>query len=307
MNLDKFRQFLKASRASIVMVMLIPVALGALGAWVWDGVFNVWLFLLTLLGAGLAHLFSNMINDLWDYKNGADTGVSKEVDAITSHSGYLTNGTWSVKVYTIVTWSLFGIAILSGVILSIFSGWWAFVLGLIGGMIAYFYVAPPLRLGYRGKGFSEIAILLSFGVLPVMGAYYVQTSHMDVRAFVLSLPIGLLTTLILFNHHFLHWKLDLQAGKKTLIVVWGEAKALRFSKVLLLLAVISLLVAVLVGSLPYYALIAWLVLIPLYRVYGKLKDQNSSRAYLPLMGGSVKATFRFGLLLIVIMIIQGLI
>ncbi|MEC0092724.1 prenyltransferase [Paenibacillus macquariensis] len=307
MDLDKFRQFLKASRASIVMVMLIPVALGALGAWVWDGVFNVWLFLLTLLGTGLAHLFSNMINDLWDYKNGADTGASEEVDAITSHSGYLTNGTWSVKGYTIVTWSLFGIAILSGVILSIFSGWWAFVLGLLGGMIAYFYVAPPLRLGYRGKGFSEIAILLSFGVLPVMGAYYVQTSHMDVRAFVLSLPIGLLTTLILFNHHFLHWKLDLQAGKKTLIVVWGEAKALRFSKVLLLLAVIALLVAVLVGSLPYYALIAWLVLIPLYRVYGKLKDHNPSRAYLPLMGGSVKGTYRFGFILIIIMIIQGLI
>lgn len=304
--MDKFRQFMKASRASIIVVMLIPVALGALGAWVWNGVFHVGLFILTLIGSAMAHLFSNMINDLWDYKNGADTVVGEEVDAITSHSGFLTNGTWSLRVYTVVTWSLFGIALLSGIILSIYSGWWAFILGLLGGMIAYFYVAPPLRLGYRGKGYSEVAILLSFGVLPVMGAYYVQTSHMDIRALLLSLPIGLLTTLILFNHHFLHWRLDAQAGKKTLIVVWGESKALRFSRMLLLLAAISLVVCMLGGALPYYAIIALVTFIPLYRVYGRLKEQNRSQAYLPLMGNSLKTTIRFGTVLIVIMMIEGL-
>ncbi|MHA0856566.1 prenyltransferase [Paenibacillus sp. CMAA1364] len=304
--MDKLRQFLKASRASIVMVMLIPVALGALAAFVWDGVFHVGLFALTLLGAALAHLFSNMINDLWDYKNGADSN-QEEVDAITSHSGYLTKGIWSVRVYTIVTWLLFGVAIACGIILSFFSGWWAFILGLLGGAIAFFYVAPPLKLGYRGKGLGEVAILLSFGVLPVMGAYYVQTAHMDIRAFFLSLPIGLLTTLILFNHHFLHWKLDLQAGKKTLIVVWGESKALRFSKVLLFLAAISLFICIVVGALPYIAFLAWIALIPLYRVYGRLKDHNPSQAYLPLMGGSLQATVRFGAILIIIMLIQGFI
>ncbi|WP_237087914.1 prenyltransferase [Paenibacillus crassostreae] len=301
-----FRQFMKASRASIIMVMLIPVALGALGAYMWDGVFHIGLLLLTLLGSALAHLFSNMINDLWDYKNGADSNVEEGIDAITSHSGFLTNGMWSVRTYTFVTWLLFGIAICCGIILSFFSGWWAFVLGLLGGMIAYFYVAPPLKLGYRGKGLGEVAIILSFGVLPVMGSYYVQTAHMDVRALLLSLPIGLLTTLILFNHHFLHWQLDRQAGKKTLIVVWGEAKALRFSKILLLLAALSLVVCTIVGVLPYYSLIACLALIPLYRVYGGLKEHNKSQAYLPLMGGSLQATVRFGAILILIMIIQGL-
>ncbi|HEY2491968.1 MAG TPA: prenyltransferase [Paenibacillus sp.] len=305
--MDKFRQFMKASRASIIFVMLIPVALGALGAFVWNGVFHIGLFILTLIGSAVAHLFSNMINDLWDYKNGADKVVEGEVDAITSHSGFLTNGTWSLRTFTVVTWSLFGIALLSGIILSLYSGWWALILGLLGGMIAYFYVAPPLRLGYRGKGFSEVAIFLSFGFLPVMGAYYVQTSHMDIRALLLSLPIGLLTTLILFNHHFLHWRLDRQAGKNTLIVVWGESKALRFSRILLLLAAISLVVCMFGGALPYYAIIAFLTFIPLYRVYGRLKEQNPSQAYLPLMGNSVKTTLRFGMVLIVIMIIQGFI
>lgn len=219
----------------------------------------------------------------------------------------MTKGVWSLRKFEVVTWTLFGIAALSGIILSLISGWWAFVFGGLGGLIAYFYVAPPIQFGYRGKGYSEIAILLSFGILPVMGAYYVQTSHMDVRALLLSLPIGLLTTLILFNHHFLHWQADRQAGKKTLVVVWGEKRALNFSRVLLLLACLSLIACVLAGALPPYALIALLTIIPLYLVYGRLKDSNRSEAYLPLMGASTMTTMRCGGVLILSLIIQGII
>ena len=212
-----------------------------------------------------------------------------------------------MRKFEMITWGLFGIAALSGIILSLISGWWAFIFGGLGGLIAYFYVAPPIQFGYRGKGYSEIAILLSFGILPVMGAYYVQTSHMDVRALLLSLPIGLLTTLILFNHHFLHWQADRQAGKKTLVVVWGEKRALIFSRVLLLLAFLSLIACVLAGALPPYALIALLTMIPLYLVYGRLKSSNRSEAYLPLMGASTMTTMRCGAVLILSLIIQGII
>lgn len=305
--MDSWTQFKKASRMKVIPVMLIPVALGALGAYVWTGAFHPWLFLMTLIGAGAAHLFSNMVNDLWDFKNGTDDEAKKNVDAISTNSGFLTNGRWSLRKFKTVTWALFGIAALSGVILSFISGWWAFVFGGLGGLIAYFYVAPPIRFGYRGKGYSEIAILLSFGILPVMGAYYVQTSHLDIRALLLSLPIGLLTTLILFNHHFLHWQADRQAGKNTLVVVWGEKRALHFSRILLLLACLSLIACVFGEALPPYALLALITVIPLYLVYGRLQDSNRSEAYLPLMGASTKTALRCGGVLIVSLIVQGLI
>ncbi|WP_422658135.1 prenyltransferase [Paenibacillus sp. EC2-1] len=305
--MNAWTQFKKASRMKVIPVMLIPVALGALGAYVWTGAFHPLLFILTLIGSGAAHLFSNMVNDLWDYKNGTDDEALNNVDAISTNSGFLTNGKWSLKKFEIITWTLFGIAALSGIILSLISGWWAFVFGGLGGLIAYFYVAPPVRFGYRGKGYSELAILLSFGVLPVMGAYYVQTSQMDIRALLLSLPIGLLTTLILFNHHFLHWQADRLAGKNTLVVVWGEKRALRFSRILLLLACLSLIVCVFAGALPSYALLALITVIPLYMVYGRLQDSNRSEAYLPLMGASTKTALRCGGVLIVSLIVQGII
>ncbi|MUT66232.1 prenyltransferase [Paenibacillus sp. NEAU-GSW1] len=305
--MQRLTQFKKAARTRVLPVMLIPVALGALGAFVWDGAFHFGLFLLTLIGSAAVHLFSNMINDLWDYYNGTDEAAKSTEGAISTNSGYLTNGTWQLRTFAAVTWGLFAVAAACGIILSIISGWMVLVFGVLGALLAYFYVAPPIRFGYRGKGYSEIAILLSFGVLPVAGAYYVQTSHLDYRALLLSLPIGLLTTLILFNHHFLHWQADKQAGKRTLVVVWGERRALQFSRSLMLLAYTALIVCVIFGALPFYALLALLTIWPLNKVYGKLTETNPSPAYLPLMGGSLQATIRSGIIMIAALIVQGLI
>lgn len=304
--MNKTQQFMKASRIGVLPVILIPVALGALGAYVWNDTFHPWLFILTLIGAGAAHLFSNMINDLWDYYSGTDDAAKATEGAIGTNSGFLTNGTWHIRTFALVTWLLFAIAAASGIVLAIISGWPVLVFSVLGALIAYFYVAPPIKFGYRGKGYSEIAILLAFGVLPVAGAYYVQVSQMDYRAVLLSLPIGLLTTLILFNHHFLHWQADKQAGKKTLVVVWGERKALVFSRFLLTLACVSLLLCIVIGVLPFYALLALPLVIPIVKVYGRLQDHNESAAYLPLMGASVQGTTRFGIVLIIALWIQGL-
>lgn len=305
--MNKLQLFMKASRIQVIPIMLIPVVLGALGSYVWDGTFHPLLLIITLIGSSAAHLFSNMINDLWDYRSGVDVAAKETEGLISTNSGFLANGVMTVRTFSIMTWSLFGLGMLCAIILSIISGWWAFVLGLIGGMIAYFYVGPPLRFGYRGKGYSEIAILLSFGVLPIAGSYYVQTGTFDYRAILLSLPIGLLTTLILFNHHFLHWQADKQSGKNTLVVVWGEARALNFSRLLLFLAYGTLLLCVVLGILPLYALLAMLTVIPVYQVYGRLHRNNPSHAYLPLMKASLQAAIRCGAVMMISLIIQGLI
>lgn len=299
--------FKKASRFQVIPVMLVPVILGALGAFVWKGEFHPVLFLITLVGAGAAHLFSNMVNDLWDYRSGTDEVARNTPEVISTNSGFLSGGVMSERTFAAITWTMLAIAGVCGVGLALYSGWPVLVFGGLGGLIAYFYVAPPIQFGYRGKGLSEVAILLSFGVLPIMGAYYVQTQELSVRSMLLSLPVGLLTTLLLFNHHFLHWQADRQAGKKTLVVVWGEERALRFSKMLLLLAYASLIVCVMDGALPIYGLLAIFTALPLYRVYAKLGKVNPSPAYLPLMGASMKASIRCGGIMGLALLIQGII
>lgn len=302
--MDKLKLFVKASRFYVIPVMLVPVVLGALAAFVWDGEFHPMLLVITVVGAACAHLFSNMINDIWDYKNGVDVEASEE-GLVTTNSGMLSDGVMPMRTFAVWTWVLLVTAVLSGVLLSVLSGWWVMAFVVSGGLIAYFYVAPPLKYGYRGKGYSEIAILLAFGVLPIAGSYYVQTGHFDYRAILLSLPVGILTTLLLFNHHFLHWQADKATGKNTLVVVWGEERALRFSRMLMFLAYGTVVLCVILGILPVYGLLSLITIIPIYQVYGRLKSTNPSQAYMPLMDASLKASMSCGIVMIIALVIQG--
>jgi 1,4-dihydroxy-2-naphthoate polyprenyltransferase len=302
----KWQLFVQASRMYALPVMIMPVLIGSLGAYSWNHVFHFGWFLVTLIGAAAIHLFSNMINDLWDYRNGVDEAAVEDEAGVATHSGLLVNGMVKERTFSIGAWALFVISLICGVILAVWRGPWVLLYGGLGAFFAYFYVAPPLRYGYRGKGYSEISILLSFGVLPVLGSYYVQTMQFDIRAVFASLPAGILTTLVLFNHHFLHWRADQATGKNTLVVVWGEAKSLLFSRWMLIIGYITAVAAVLVNALPLYSIVAILsIFIPL-KVYRKLHKTNPSEAYLPLMGASLNASSITGLILSVSLLISGL-
>ncbi|OWR33211.1 prenyltransferase [Saccharibacillus sp. O23] len=302
----RLREFARASRMLFLPIMLICVALGTLAAYVWNGEFHPILFLLTLVGSCAAHLFSTMFNDFWDYLSGADKAAYEREDTASTDSGVLTQKIWSLPVFLIVTLLMGGIACLCGLILLLTSGWGVVPLCVIGGLLAFFYVAPPVRFGYWGRGTSELAHVICFGLLPVMGAYYVQTSHFDWRLLPLSLPIGLLTTLVFFNHHFLHWQSDESAGKRTLVVSLGTNRSFRLSPLLLLLVCLSVVVCVLTGALPAYALLALITAWPLVRMYRQMRGERSLRQHQSLMAMSMTMTVRCGAILIAALAVQGL-
>ncbi|WP_211747972.1 prenyltransferase [Paenibacillus sp. Marseille-Q4541] len=302
--MKKWELFKRLARLYSIPVMIVPVILGTVAAYAVEKEFHWFLFLLTLIGAVSAHIFSNLVNDLWDYRNGTDTKATEGEGSISTHSGFLTSGLITEKRLANITWGFLLLAVLCGLVLTIVSGWPILVLALIGALIAYFYVAPPIKFGYRGKGYSEIGIFISFGILPVLGAYYVQTGQFHLTPLLLSFPVGMLTTMLLFNHHFLHWRADRDTGKKTLVVMWGEEKGLRLSKLMTTLAYVFLVITVLMGALPIYGLVAIISVVPLYKVYKTLGKTNPSEAYLPLMGASLQSSMLCGLIMTVALLIQ---
>lgn len=303
--MSRAKLFLRASRFQVIPVMILPVMIGSIGAYAWNHVFDWKWFAVTLLGAVALHLFSNMINDLWDYRSGADIAAHAEPGTISTHSGMLTGGKLSESNFARMTWALFGISLLCGILLIYFRGSMVLVYGGIGALLAYFYVAPPIRYGYRGKGLSEISIFVSFGILPVLGSHYVQALQFDARALLASFPIGGLTTLILFNHHFLHWQADRLAGKNTLVVVLGENGAQKVSLAIFGASYGFLLLAVALGALPVYSLVALITANRPLKVYRQLQGSNPPAAYAPLMKASLSASVNTGLIISASLWLQG--
>ncbi len=98
-------------------------------------------------------------------------------------------------------------------------------IGLAGAALAFFYHAPPLRLSYRGLG--EVAVGVVYGPLLACGIYVVQRGDVPAEVAILSLPLGLLGVSFLWLAEFPDERADRSAGKRTLVVRLGRARAAR--------------------------------------------------------------------------------
>jgi 1,4-dihydroxy-2-naphthoate octaprenyltransferase len=303
--MNRLKLLFQVTRARTLPVMLSPVVIGAVLAWQEGATFQWGLFLLTLIGALAAHLAANVTNDMFDFAEGTDQAAQKlvtEGTTLATGSQALMSGKFSLKAYRGLAVALFALALICGLILTFFRPW-AIVFGIAGFLLAFFYVAPPLRLAYVGRGLGELDILISFGILPLVGSYYVQAGQVTMSALLASLPIGLYTTAVLYFHHFLHWRADEEVGKITPVVALGERNARIASGVLLVLIALTIVLDAILKVFPWYSAIAALTVIPvfvaLYHATGSLKN------YLKLMATNLSANLQAALLILVALLLSG--
>lgn len=288
---------LKATRARVAMIMLIPVTLGAALAWLHTGTFHVWLWLLTVVGTALLHLASNVTNDLGDFKRGTDVSARARSDAIATDSGALTGGLLSERQMKLLNYALYGLAVVIALYLFSLRGWPILALTGSGILLAVLYVAGP-AYGYIGHGLGELGIFLAFGPLPLVGSYVVQTGTASWPVFFASIPPGLYITMILFNHHFLHWQNDRAQGKNNLVAVLGAERAAPISLGLLIATYVSIPLMALLGALPWLS-IAACVTVPLVLPTTRALVRNPGvREAGALMGATFRGQMLTGLLLI---------
>src|SRR5712691_3911050 len=301
--MHRLQLLLQATRARTLPVMLAPVLIGSVLAWQQGAPFQWGLFALALLGALSAHLGANVVNDVFHFAKGTDQAAQSMVPegtTLATGSQALMSGELSLGAYRGLAVGLFAFALLCGIVLSFFRPW-AIIFGAAGFLLAFFYVAPPLRLAYVGRGLGELDILISFGILPLVGAYYVQTGNVTLSALLASLPIGLYTTAVLYFHHFLHWRADQAVGKITPVVALGENRARIVGAILLSLVAATILLDVVFQVYPWYSIVAALTIIPVLRVLRRATGDLKN--YLKLMAsnrnGDLQATFLILLALLV--------
>lgn len=305
MSMSKLQLFLQVTRARTLPVMVFPVVIGAALAWEQGARFQWGLFILTLIGALAAHLGANVVNDVFDFGTGADQAahdIMPQGETVVTGSQFLLNSRLSIGTYRLLSVSCFAVALLCGIVLSFFRPF-AIVFGVVGFLLAFFYVAPPLRLAYIGRGLGELDILISFGILPLVGSFYVQSGTVTYTAILASLPIGLYTLAVLYFHHFLHWRGDKEAGKITPIVALGEHGARVVGAMLLFLIALMFIVDAALEVFPWYSFIAALTIIP---VQVALRQANGDlKHYLQLMAANFNGDLQAALLVLLALLIRG--
>lgn len=212
--------FLKTTRAITLPVIVLPL-LGAAALAARQGVFDPLALILTLVGGGAALLAANLLNDLYDFKGGADQSARQVPGAIETGSGAFVEGRWSLRRGWLVTLALFGVAGLCGLALAASSTPLVLGFAVLGALISYVYIGPPFPLAYKGRGLGELCIFVAFGLLPVLGGVLAHGGELDAEAWAIAAFFGLSGTLLLYHHHFLHWEADKVAGKGSPVAILG--------------------------------------------------------------------------------------
>ncbi len=230
---------------------VIPVLAGGALAAV-DDRFTLLPFLAALAGGVLLHSGTNIVNEIYDVRQGIDTITSPRA-SLAIVKGRLTER----QAFELAA-AAFAVATLLGLYLISIRGPAIVVLGLIGLVGGYTYTAPPFQ--YKYKGLAVPMVFLQMGVLMTVGSYFAVTGTWDPRAFALSVPVGLLTAAILHGNEWRDISEDTRAGIVTLSSRIGRQWAHWSYIGLLLGAYITLGLAVALGWLPPMSVIAILSL-----------------------------------------------
>ena len=256
----KIFRWLVVTRAPFLSAVIMPILIGA--AWVaYQDIaspFPTVKFWLALIAGICLHISANVFNDYFDWRSGTDQANNNYFLPYSGGSRSVELGLADEKTLFRVASGALAISAVIGLYLAFTSGPGVIAFGLAGAFLAYFYTAPPLRLAAR-KGLGELSVGLAFGPLATAGTVYALTGQAPLSSFLIGIPIGLLTVLILWINQFPDEEADKATGKHNLVVILGKENA-RWGYLLLLLAVFGMMIyLVLTGIFPPLALITLLL------------------------------------------------
>ncbi|MGI0091207.1 MAG: prenyltransferase, partial [Nitrososphaerales archaeon] len=296
---DPINTFFKLTRLQFIPLIILPTVVGASLAFRYHHVLNTLYLVFTLAGVILLHLGANAIDDCYDYQNGVDQIADSTFPKDFGGWKPIPRGLISLRAAKTLSYSLLVGSLSFAAYFTVAVGPWSFILGASGVILAIIYTAPPLKLDYRGYGLGELAIFFAFGPIPVVGSFYIQTGLLSMSAFLVSVPIGILTVTILIDHDLIFYEVYSAAKKLSLGTVLGRGGSLKAS---LSMTIFSyMLVFVLVGShvLPVLSLLAPAVsALVLLRTIGIFKKLNvPPPMYIPFTVNGLFANWCFSLVL----------
>jgi len=292
----KLKVWFLETRPQFLLLSVVLVFLGTCIAW-YDGAFHLGYALLAFVGLLLAHISVNVLNDYFDYRSGVDLETKRT--PFSGGSGILPAAQLKPKQVLWLGLVSFLLAIPIGVYFIIVRGWLLLPLLLIGAICVLLYTPFILKLRW-----PEWAPGAGMGALPVLGAYFIQTTAYTLPAIVACIPSGILVHNLLLLNEFPDTEADSKGGRKTLPITMGKARASIVYSVLTVVVYLWI-IGIAVAEQEPFLLIALLTLpLAIKAIQGALKHQEMNRL-VPAMANNVLVVLLTQLLLGVGYILAG--
>lgn len=289
-QLSKFRAWYLATRPRVFTATYVPMGVAAAAA-IEDGVFNVWLFALSLIGVMFLQTAANLTNEYYDYKRGAEDKKMAGQSMVIKKQILTPREVAGGAVFSLVAGCAIGLFLLTQ------SGPLLWAIGISGAIVAVIYTAGPFPLAYNGLG--EAAAGIFMGPMIVLGAYYVMARTVDWHLVWVSIPVALMVAAILHANNLRDMESDRSVNKRTLAVILGRRGARIEYALLVYGAYVALLALVILDFVPVPALAAFFTVPQAYALVKVFNTQTDPLTLHPAQGRTAQLHGRFGLLMVV--------
>lgn len=173
-----------------------------------------------------------------------------------------------------------------------------FVLGVAAIVAAIKYTVGNSAYGYRGLG--DIFVFIFFGLVSVIGCYFLFTKNIDYLIILPAISIGLLSVAVLNLNNMRDQISDALSGKNTLVVKLGAKRAKHYHYTIILLALILVIIFAILNNffaIQYLFLIAY---IPFLKHLKVVKNNTVPRDLDPELKKVALGTFFLSVLLCIV-------
>ena len=260
--------WLRAIRVKFLLASVIAVSLGLSLAWHSGHPIDILHALLTFAGVISLHASVDLLNDYWDFKRGIDTKTKRT--KMSGGTGVLPEELLTPKSVYIV-----GIAFLIlGAIIGIY---FVIIFGITIGLILGFAILSVIFYSTKivNWGLAEVFVTIK-GTLIIIGTYFIQSQSIDDFTILAGIVVGVLSSLVLFVTSIPDHDVDKEKGRRTLIIIFGKANAVKTFLIFPILAYGIIIYGVVSGLFPIYSLIVLLAKPFLIMAILHLKDLEKS-------------------------------
>jgi len=220
-----------------------------------------WLAIFTTVGF---QVLSNYANDYGDGIKGSDKNRTGEARMVSSGAITPKQMKTAMIITTIITLLIallliyvafgsesFGYSILF------------FGLGIASVAAAIKYTVGNSAYGY--SGFGDIFVFLFFGLLSVVGSYFLYTKMINFEIFLPAFSVGLLSTAVLNLNNLRDREQDKTNNKNTLVVKLGAVRAKKYHYFLITGALITAIIYTVLNFSSIYEFMFLVAFIPLVK------------------------------------------
>lgn len=261
-----FKSIIKLMDIKTLIAGTVPVILGSIYSLYAFKKFNVLYFTLLIFAMILIQSSTNMINDYFDFKRGADNGKSSNEKVLIS--GEITSHQ-VLFIVAIYEFTALGI----GVFIADQTSYYILLVAAVGGAVSVLYAFGPLPISYTPIG--EVVSGITMGIGITITVIYIQSNVVTLNTVLVAVPTALFIGTILLSNNLSDLTEDKKVGRETLPIVIG----IKNTEKLWIINVVSLIILtyilVIIHIYPIIVLVSVTLLFPYKSVYNFLSyDKN---------------------------------